>query len=142
MISATNVAAPAMRMPGITSSAVISRRAAHCVHTVTVPSASTSESRSASGAACGSEKSAARPGRANQADSPVSHNDTVTPLATAVDATVKAWLQRSASSLPAVTLTTRDRPAMITTLIRAWQGTPAVSRAVHRAMAGGRGPPG
>ena len=35
----------------------------------------------ASGAACGSEKSSARPGRPNQADSPVSHSETGTPLA-------------------------------------------------------------
>ena len=90
MISATNVAAPAIRTPSMTSVAVISRRAAHCVHTVTVPSASTEASRSASGAACGSEKSDDRPGRANQADSPVSHNETFTPLATADAATVKA----------------------------------------------------
>jgi hypothetical protein len=109
MISATNVAAPAMRMPSMTSAGVISRRAAHWVHTVTVPAASTPASRSASGAACGSEKSSARPGRANQADSPVSHSETVTPLATAAAATVKAWLHRSGSSLPAVTLITKDR---------------------------------
>ena len=50
-----------------------------------------------------------QPGSANQADSPVSHSDTGTPLATAVAATVNAWLQRSGSSLPAVTLMTRDR---------------------------------
>jgi hypothetical protein len=49
----------------------------------------------------------ARPGSANQAASPVSHSETVTPLAAAVAATVKAWLQRSGSSFPAVTLMTR-----------------------------------
>jgi len=91
----------------MTSDVVMSRRAAHCVHTVTVPSASTEASRSSSGAACGNEKSDARPGNANQAASPVSHSETLTPLATA--ATVKAWLQRSGSSLPAVTLITRVR---------------------------------
>ena len=101
-----------MRMPLIRSSAVMSRRAAHCVHTVTVPAAMTPASRSASGAACGSEKSSARPGSANQADSPVSHKETRTPLATAAPATVKAWLQRSGSSLPAVTLMTRERSGM------------------------------
>ena len=68
----------------------MSRRAAHCVHTVTVPAARTAASRSASGVACGRLKSAARPGSANQADSPVSHNDTWTPLAAAAAATVNA----------------------------------------------------
>ena len=34
------------------------------------------------------------------------------PLATAAAATVKAWLQRSGSSLPAVTLMTRERSGM------------------------------
>ena len=109
MISATNVAAPAIRTPSMTSDVVMSRRAAHCVHTVTVPSASTEASRSSSGAACGNEKSDARPGNANQAASPVSHSETLTPLASAAAATVKAWLQRSGSSLPAVTLITRVR---------------------------------
>jgi hypothetical protein len=106
MISATNVAAPAILIPLIRSSASMSRRAAHWVHTVTEPEARTPASRSARGAACGSEKSSARPGRPNQADSPVSHSETGTPLATAAAATVKAWLQRSGSSLPAVTLMT------------------------------------
>ncbi len=106
MISATNVAAPAILIPLIRSSASMSRRAAHWVHTVTEPAARTPASRSARGAACGSEKSSARPGRPNQADSPVSHSETGTPLATAAAATVKAWLQRSGSSLPAVTLMT------------------------------------
>ena len=41
-------------------------------------------SRSGSGAACGSSKSAARSGSANQVDSPVIQNDTSTPAATAV----------------------------------------------------------
>ena len=90
MISAMNVAAPAMRMPWIRSPASILRRAAHWVHTVTVPAARTPARRSASGAACGSEKSSARPGKPNQAASPVSHSETWTPLATAVAATVKA----------------------------------------------------
>jgi hypothetical protein len=112
MISATNVAAPAILIPLIRSSASMFRRAAHWVHTVTEPAARTPASRSASGAACGSEKSPARPGRPNQADSPVSHSETGTPLATAVAATVKAWLQRSGSSLPAVTLMTRERSGM------------------------------
>ena len=112
MISATNVAAPETRMPLITSPAEMSRRAAHWVHTVTEPAARIPASRSASGAACGSEKSSARPGRPNQADSPVSHSETGTPLAAAAAATVKAWLQRSGSSLPAVTLMTRERSGM------------------------------
>ena len=116
MISATNVAAPAILIPLIRSSASMSRRAAHWVHTVTEPAARTPASRSARGAACGSEKSSARPGRPNQADSPVSHSETGTPLATAVAATVKAWLQRSGSSLPAVTLMTRERSGMAETL--------------------------
>ena len=112
MISATNVAAPAMRMPGIRSPASMFRRAAHWVHTVTVPAARIPASKSASGAACGSEKSSARPGRPNQADSPVSHSETGTPLATAAAATVKAWLHRSGSSLPTVTLMTTERSGM------------------------------
>ena len=90
MISATKVAAPAILTPLIRSSGAMFRRAAHCVQTVTEPAASTPASRSASGAACGSEKSSARPGSPNQADSPVSHSETGTPLATAVAATVKA----------------------------------------------------
>ncbi len=56
--------------------------------------------------ACGSENSAARPGSANHADSPVSHSETGTPLAAAAAATVNAWLQRSGASAPAVTLIT------------------------------------
>ncbi len=90
----------------------MSLRAAHWVHTVTEPAASTAASRSASGAACGSEKSSARPGRPSHADSPVSHSDTRAPAAAAAAATVNAWLQRSGSSLPAVTLMTRLRSAM------------------------------
>ena len=39
-------------------------------------------------------------------------DETGTPLATAAAATVKAWLQRSGSSLPAVTLMTRGRSGM------------------------------
>jgi hypothetical protein len=112
MISATNVAAPAILIPVIRSSAPMFRRAAHWVHTVTEPAARTPASRSARGAACGSEKSPARPGRQYQADSPVSHSETGTPLATAAAATVKAWLQRSGSSLPTVTLMTRERSGM------------------------------
>ncbi len=56
--------------------------------------------------ACGSENSAARPGSANHADSPVSHSETGTPLAAAAAATVNAGLQRSGASAPAVTLIT------------------------------------
>jgi hypothetical protein len=56
MISATKAGAPAIRMPGIRSPASMSRRAAHWVHTVTVPAASTP----ASGAAYGSEEASAR----------------------------------------------------------------------------------
>src|SRR5690349_12881052 len=106
MISATNVAAPAILIPSIRSPASMFLRAAHWVHTVTEPAARIPASRPASGAACGSEKSSARPGRPNQAASPVSHSETGTPLAAAAAATVKAWLQRSGSSLPAVTLIT------------------------------------
>src|ERR1700678_1993090 len=94
-------------MPAMTSAGVISLRAAHWLHTVTVPSASTEASRSGSGAASGRLKPSARPGSANHAASPVSQSETGTPLATAVAATVNDWLQRSGSSLPAVTLITR-----------------------------------
>lgn len=90
MISATNVAAPAILMPPIRSSAPMSRRAAHWVQTVTEPAARIPASRSASGAACGRKKSSARPGSPNQADSPVSQSETGTPPATAAAATVKA----------------------------------------------------
>ena len=85
---------------------VMSRRAAHWVHSVTRPPVSTPSSRSVSGAACGSRKAAARPGSANQDDSPVSQSDTSTPLATATAATVNAWEHRSGASDPAVTLIT------------------------------------
>lgn len=108
MISATNVGAPAILIPSIRSPGSMDRRAAHWVHSVTVPAASTESRRSCSGAACCSLSSAARPGSANHADSPVSQSDTVTPLATAAAATVNAWLQRSGSFSPAVTLITRD----------------------------------
>ena len=57
----------------------------------------------------GREKSSARPGTANQAASPVSHSDTSAPEARAAAATVKAWLRRSGSSAPQVTLTTSGR---------------------------------
>ena len=70
------------------------------------PPARTDSIRSGSGAACGSSNSAARPGRANQDDSPVSHSETSTPLATATAATVKACEHRSGASAPAVTLIT------------------------------------
>ncbi|GAA1578352.1 hypothetical protein GCM10009678_71340 [Actinomadura kijaniata] len=50
----------------------------------------------------------ARPGSAYQAASPVSHNDTGTPLAIPAAATVNAWLHRSGPSAPAVTLITKD----------------------------------
>ncbi len=107
--SATNAAAPAIRTPGIRSSAPSPRRAAHCVHTVTVPAVSTASSSWANGAAPSSVNVAARPGTPNQDASPVSHSDTVTPDATAVAATVNACEQRSGSSAPTVTLTTRSR---------------------------------
>src|SRR5690349_17602828 len=94
-------------MPGSRSLAVIPRRAAHCVQTITVPAVRIISSRSGSGVACSRTRSAARPGRANQAASPVSHNCTDTPAAHAAAATVKAWLLRSAPSVPAVTLITR-----------------------------------
>src|SRR3954447_26653441 len=98
-----------MRMSGSTSSGVMARRAAHWVHAVTLPLASSRWSRSGSGAACGNSNSAARPGRANHVDSPVSQNDTSTPDAAAVDATVNACEQRSGESAPAVALTTSKR---------------------------------
>ena len=60
-------------------------------------------------ARAGSANSSARPGTPNHAASPVSHSETSAPAATAVAATVKPWLQRSASSAPAVTFTTRAR---------------------------------
>src|SRR5665647_505677 len=68
-------------MPGSISSPAIPRRAAHCVHRVTVPSPSTTSSRSANGVACGSTMSPARPGRASQLASPLSQRDTSTPAA-------------------------------------------------------------
>ena len=67
--------------------------------------------------AWGSENSAARPGSANHADSPVSHREIGTPLAAAAAATVNAWLQRSGASAPAVTLMTSGL-AMGGTLVR------------------------
>ena len=73
--SATNVAAPAIRTPSRVSGGVMSRRAAHWVHSVTGPLASTLASRSPSGGACGRLKSSARPGSANQDASPVSHSE-------------------------------------------------------------------
>ena len=103
---AANAAAPAIRTPSRRSSSAIPRRAAHWVHTVTVPSAATLVSRSASGVASGSANSSARPGTENHAASPVSHSDTSAPETAAAAATVNAWLQRSASSEPQVTLTT------------------------------------
>ncbi len=74
-----------------------------------MPPASTAASRSGRGVASGSENSAARSGTANHAASPVSHSETDAPAATAEAATVNAWLQRSASSEPHVTLTTSFR---------------------------------
>ena len=73
-----------------------------------MPAARTIASRSASGAACGSENSSAR-ARVRQprrlAGEPQA--DTSAPDATAAAATVKAWLHRSASASPTVTFTTR-----------------------------------
>lgn len=106
VISSTKVGAPAMRMPGRTSSGPIPRRAAHWVQSVTRPAARMTPRRSSREVAWGSENSAARPGSANHADSPVSHRETPTPLAAAAAATVNAWLQRSGASAPAVTLMT------------------------------------
>jgi hypothetical protein len=100
-------------MPGRTSSGVIPRRAAHCVQAVTRPASIRMASRSGSGAACGNSKVAARSGSANQVDSPVIQNDTSTPDATAVPATVNAWEQRSGASAPAVALTTRSRDMVV-----------------------------
>src|SRR3954447_18029846 len=109
VIASTKTTAPAMRMTGRTSSRVIPPRGAHCVQSVTTPASSRIASRSGSGAACGSSKVAARSGSANHADSPVSQNDTSTPAAAAVLATVNAWEQRSGASAPAVALTTSRR---------------------------------
>ncbi len=97
----------------MTSAGPMSLRAAHWVQSVTVPPATMLASRSASGGECGSTMSAARPGTASQAASAASHKETVTPLASAVAATVRAWPQRSGSSLPAVTLMTRLRAVML-----------------------------
>ena len=66
-------------------------------------------SRSASGAASGSANSSARPGRRTTRPRRSATGDTSAPAATAVAATVNAWLQRSASSAPQVTLTTSGR---------------------------------
>ena len=52
----------------------------------------------------------ARPGTANHAASPVSHRLTSAPAATAVEATVNAWLARSGSSAPAVLMTSLFMP--------------------------------
>ena len=65
--------------PAARRSGPMPRRAAHCVHTVTRPPSSTRSSSSASGVACSRTRSAARPGRANHADSPVSHRLTSAP---------------------------------------------------------------
>ena len=85
------------------------RRAAHCVQRVTLPAASTAASRSARGAECGSVNVSARPGSANQADSPVSQSSTSAPLLAAVAATVNACAQRSGASAPDVTLMSSRR---------------------------------
>src|SRR3954471_16818037 len=107
-----------MRMPGSTAAGVMARRAAHWVHAVTLPLASSRSSRSGRGAACGHSKPAGPPGRGNQGgspgrpnqvDSPVSQKETSTPDAAAVEATVKACEQRSGESAPAVALTTSKR---------------------------------
>ena len=98
-----------MLMPSMTSPSSISRRAAHCEQTVTEPPSTSAASSSASGVARGSQNSSARPGSANHAASPVIHKDTSAPLARAAEATVNAWLQRSESSVPHVTFTTRER---------------------------------
>src|SRR5665647_931658 len=121
-------------MPGSTSSPAIPRRAAHCVHRVTVPSPSTTSSRSTSGVACGSTMSPARPGRASQLASPLSQRDTSTPAATAAAATVRAWLQASGRSTPDVTEITRVRMAA------GYAGGRAASSAVARGAAGGGHP--
>lgn len=93
MISSTKVDAPAIRTPGITSATPISRRMAHCEHKVTEAfdsGARSVASNSASGAAYGSSKVSARPGKANHDASPLSQSDVFTPEASAVAATVKA----------------------------------------------------
>ncbi len=68
------------------------------MQTVTRADASSRSRSSASGAACGSTNSSARPGTASHDASPVSHRLTGTPLATAVAATVTAWDSRSGAS--------------------------------------------
>ena len=88
---------------GRRSAATMPRRWAHWVQTVTCPPATTAASRSASGAARAGRTP--RPaGDREPAASPVSHSPTSAPAATAAAATVNAWLQRSASSAPQVTL--------------------------------------
>ena len=96
------------RQPGARASVALGHQAAGAA-----ASASRAACRSASGGECGSTMSAARPGTASQAASAASHRDTATPLASAVAATVRAWPQRSGSSLPAVTLMTRVRAVML-----------------------------
>ncbi len=61
----------------------------------------------------------------------MSHSETGTPLATAAAATVKAWLQRSGSSLPAVTLMTS----------REWAVRSGMAETLTRRAAGRRGRP-
>ena len=93
----------------MTSSRAMLRRAAHWVHSVTVPAARMMASRSASPADSGSTNPSALPGSANHADSPVSHSDTSLPAAQAVAATVNAWAHRSGASAPDVIFTTSRR---------------------------------
>src|SRR5687768_9548640 len=111
-----------MRTPGMRSSGPMSRRAAHWVHTVTRPLASTMSSRSWRGAACGRANSAALPGSPYQAASPVSQRETSSPAATPAAATVNAWLQRSAPSPPDVALITNALAISGTVVVTGYGG--------------------
>ena len=108
-ISSAKTAAPAMRTPSTTSSAVMPRRWAHWVQTRHLSVGDDGRQQVRNGAARCRSKVSARPGSANHAASPVSHRPTSAPAATAAAATVNAWLQRSGSSAPQVTFTTSFR---------------------------------
>ena len=109
MTSSTKAAAPRIDGPSTSSSCVRSRRAAHWVQTVSRPPDEHGVAQLDERAASAARTASARPGTAIQLASPVSQRDTSTPLATAVAATVKACERRSGASVPAVTLTTRER---------------------------------
>src|SRR6478736_1925972 len=121
----------------MTSGSVMFLRAAHWVHTVSVPPEMSVSRRSASGAECGSSNRSARPGKASQADSPVSHSDTETPDATAVAATVNACAHRSGSLTPAVDFTTNDRGTCSLIRLSCTYGA-GLSRRARRGLRGDR----